>query len=134
MRKTIYAATAALALAASPALAGGNSASLSLDLGLGGNAGIEGAIEGGSYALGRNGSDAFARSTNRVETFGLSDVGKGWSSNYGVSSSNGWSVAETSGQGSRAEAFETRALSFDNFSRFNADFEANARFRGFRNY
>jgi hypothetical protein len=129
--RTIAAAILAVAAFTTPALAGGPSASFSLDAGAGGNAGISGKIEGGSYALGQNGSDAFAQSSNFVETFGISEVGLGESSNYGISTSWGKSLAKTSGQGSKAEAFETRKLKFDNFTRFNIDVEMQKSFSGF---
>jgi hypothetical protein len=132
MRKIIAATTTAITLAvAGPALAGGSSSSFNLDLGVGGNAGINGKIEGGSYAFGKNGSDAFAQSSNFVETFGVSNVGLGESSNYGVSSSWGKSLAKTSGKGAKAEAFETRKMKFDNFTRFNVDMEMDKNFGGF---
>jgi hypothetical protein len=129
--RTIAATILAVAAFTTPALAGGPSASFSLDAGAGGNAGISGKIEGGSYAYGKNGSDAFAQSKNFVETFGISEVGLGESSNYGVSSSWGKSLAKTSGKGAEAEAFETRKLKFDNFTRFNVDVEMEKSFSGF---
>jgi hypothetical protein len=132
MRKTIAATTTALGLIlAGPAIAGGPSASFSLDAGAGGNAGISGKIEGGTYALGKNGSDAFAQSSNFVETYGVSNVGLGQSNNYGVSSSWGKSFAKTSSKGAKAEAFETRKLRFNNFTRFNINVEIDKNFGGF---
>lgn len=136
MRKlTVSLATAAALALAGTAHAGGPSTTviLSLDAGAGGNAGTSGKIEGGTYALGKNGSDAFARSSNLVETFGISDVALGLSESYGVSTSWGQSLAKTSGQGAQAEAFETRKLKFDNFTRFNVDigFNKEYAFSGF---
>lgn len=133
MRKTIAATTTALALAlAGPALAGGGSSmSLSLSVGAGGDAGIKGTIEGGTYAFGKNSSDAFAQSKNGIKTFGISEVELGQSENFGHSSSWGKSLAKTSGKGAKAEAFETRKLKFDNFTRFNADVSLNKNFSGF---
>jgi hypothetical protein len=129
--RTIAATILAVAAFTTPALANGLSASFSLDAGAGGDAGINGKIEGGSYALGQDGSDAFAQSSNFVETFGISEVGLGESSNYGISTSWGKSLAKTSGHGSTAEAFETRKLKFDNFTRFNVDVELEKSFSGF---
>lgn len=124
MRKTIAATTTALTLVlAGTAFAGGPSfeTTVNFDAGTGGKASISGTIEGGTYAKGKNGFDAFAKSVNRVETFGLSDVDLGESSNYGLSTSWGKSRSTTNGPGAVAEAFEQRTLSFSNFSRFNVD-------------
>jgi len=125
-------------LIAGPALAGGpsGSGSVSLDLGIGGNAGIEGKIEGGTYALGKNGSDAFAQSSNIVKGWGLSQVHIGESFNVGSMESWGKSVAKTSGPKAQAEAFETRKLSLDNFTRFNADlgYSQQTQFSGFGDF
>lgn len=136
MRKTIAATTTALTLAlASTAFAGGPSfeTTVNFDAGTGGKASISGTIEGGTYAKGKNGFDAFAKSVNRVETFGLSDVNLGESSNYGLSTSWGKSRSVTNGPGAVAEAFEQRSLSFSNFSRFNVDLsvEKEMEFGGF---
>jgi hypothetical protein len=133
------AAAAALAFAAPAAMAGGNtgiSFTSKVDLGVGGNAGISAGVEGGSYALGKNGSDAFAKSSNLVIGGGISvvDIGQSW--NLGGVASEGYSVAKTSGKGAKAEAFETRELSFDNFTRFNADYWSKKKlsFGGFGSY
>lgn len=125
MRKTIAATTTALTLAlAGTAFANGGpsfNTTVNFDAGTGGKASISGTIEGGTYAKGKNGFDAFAKSVNRVETYGLSDVDLGESSNYGLSTSWGKSRSVTNGPGALAEAFEQRSLSFSNFTRFNVD-------------
>lgn len=130
MRKTILASAAALALsAATPALAGGGP-DLEINASTAGKAAISGKTTGGSYAFGKNGSDAFALSSNVVRTFGTSNVDLGQSENFGVSSSYGKSLARTNGAGSVAEAFETRNLRFSNFTRFNVN--AEIEFGGFQ--
>lgn len=138
MQSKILTTFAAFALmGAVSAQANGNgppSVSVSLDLDLGGNAGIEGSIQGGTYALGKNGSDAFAQSSNVVKGWGLSTVDVGESFNTGKLSSWGKSVAKTNGQGAKAEAFETRDLSFDNFTKYSAYIEFDKSYPGYSGF
>lgn len=128
MFKTFLALVTTVAFLAAPASAG----NFEFDAGTGGNASIKGAIEGGSFTSAKSGGFAFSQSVNSVKGYGLSDVDLGLSKNVGELSSEGFSKSNTIGNKTEAQAFETRKLKFDNFTRFNVDVEKE--FSGFSGF
>lgn len=112
--KRILAATAVALFAASPAFAfgggsGNTSMSASFDAGAAGSSLTKGGVDGGSYAKGKNGSDAYGFSQNFVTNSGTASVGLGSSTDTRTATGWGESVAQTNGPGAVAEAFEERS-------------------------
>lgn len=114
MRKTILAGISALALVVSAGVASANgnnsnfSVSESFSIGASGSALSKGGTSGGTYAKGKNGSDAYSFSENYVTNTGQVNVGLGQSVDTRTSTGWGKSVAKTSGVGAIAEAFSER--------------------------
>lgn len=117
MRKIAMAAATAALFAAGPAMAGGGmSVEKSFDLGASGSAISKGGTSGGTYAKGKNGSNAYSFSENFVTNTGKVVTGIncgscGTLASTDTRTSNGWgkSTAKTSGQGAVAEAFSERS-------------------------
>jgi hypothetical protein len=104
MRKTIYAATAAIVLAATPVMAGGPS----LDVGFSGDVGAanKGSIGSGSYSLGVNGFDANSYGKSSITGWSNSNICGLCESTTSLSfTSESLTNANTNGYGTQAEAY-----------------------------
>jgi hypothetical protein len=122
--KRILAATAVALFAASPAFAfGGGSGSVSksgsFEIGAAGSSLTKGGVDGGSYAKGKGGSDAFGFSKNHVTNTGTASVGLGSSTDTRTATGWGLSVAKTTGPGAVAEAYEERSTFGKSKTSFN---------------
>lgn len=139
MRKTIAATTTALALVlVGPAIAGGSfTVKDSLSIGASGSSLSKGGTSGGTYAKGKNGSNAFGFSENFVTNTGKAMTGFQCDSCGNVvatdtRTSKGWgkSKARTNGAGSIAEAFSERNTFGKSKTNFHAGFSAESEYNG----
>jgi hypothetical protein len=137
MRKITALAAAAALFVSAPAMAGGMSVEKSFDIGASGSALSKGGTSGGTYAKGKNGSDAYSFSENFVTNTGKVVTGIncgscGTLASTDTRTSTGWgeSVAETSGKGAVAEAFSERSTFGKSKIGFDVDIEKSYSFGG----
>lgn len=111
--KRFLTVAAVAALISGPALAFGGSGSVSksasFEAGAAGSSLTKGGVEGGTYAKGKNGSDAYSFSHNFVTNTGTASVGLGSSTDTRTATGWGESIAHTNGNGAVAEAYEERS-------------------------